>query len=162
MEPDRDEEAPWQLSFEVFDLTLQLEVVRSSTATVLTVMLPFFPPHIILPCLSRCDPAVPTTPTRMPDAARFAHADRWRTFRRAADEMFLLPTLLDARVRITSLFVHQHTRRSRWQRKSYEAHKLEQVERERERASATGARRRQKDSGNASVRDRVRNKDTGT
>eukprot|EP00802_Teleaulax_amphioxeia_P004927 Tamp_04931.p3 GENE.Tamp_04931~~Tamp_04931.p3 ORF type:complete len:271 (-),score=29.17 Tamp_04931:293-1105(-) len=36
MEPDRDEEAPWQLSFEVFDLTLQLEVVRSSTATVLT------------------------------------------------------------------------------------------------------------------------------
>lgn len=35
MDSDQDEEAPWQLSFEVFDLNLQLQVMRSTTATLL-------------------------------------------------------------------------------------------------------------------------------
>ena len=40
MELGQDEEAPLELSFEVFDLALQIEAVRSSTATLLTVMAP--------------------------------------------------------------------------------------------------------------------------
>lgn len=59
--------------------------------------------------------------------------------------MFLLPTLLNTRVRITPL-LHHNARRFRWQHKSHGAHKLEQVER--------GTRARKSDSDKGRDEDR--------
>lgn len=128
MEPGQDEEAPWELSFEVFDLALQIEAVRSSTATVLTVMapssfhcihsIPSFTMSIQLP--TRFPPVSPTL-RNFPDATRFFfHANRSRMFTRVADDKFLpIPfthqrhsLVLIVRERISLLFRY-NSRRSR-------------------------------------------------